>query len=95
MRQIICEDRQCYLEPASQYGGGMSEDGLSPAEPSYMIPLSQTARGQSSRKLQRKRRSTFIQVGGGGRRKTIASKKKISQNWRTKQSGQKKKTSRK
>jgi len=105
MRQIICEEKECYLEPAkvSQVGGGANEltymmageqDGLSPTEPTYMVPLRQTSGGQSTRKLRRKRKSV-IQVGGGRKKKSSSSggskKKKTakriggSRGWRSKQ----------
>ena len=107
MRQIICEEQECYLEPAkvSQVGGSRAneitymmsgeQDGLSPTEPSYMVPLPPSSRGQSTRKLHRKRKSV-IQVGGSIKKRSgggggSKKKRKIGgtrgRSWRSKQLG--------
>lgn len=104
MRQIICEEKDCYLEPSSQVGSGAEgitymageQDGLTPSEATYMVPIKQSAGGQSARKLRRKRKST-IQVGGKKprvvkqRKKKKKETKRLGGNWRAKQLGSSKK----
>lgn len=78
MRNIICDDDGCKIEPMeySQSGGGQDnitfmageQDGLTPSEGSYMIPLRQSSQAHSAlkRRGRKKRKSTLI---GGGKRK--------------------------
>ena len=95
MRQIICEEKECYLEPQggqNTYMMAGEQDGLTPTEATYMVPLKGSA--QSAIKRGRKRRSK-VQVGGKKPRVQKKRRKKptkrLSVSWQVKGKKKKKK----
>ena len=75
MRQIICTDKGCIMEAMdySQSGGGQEsidfmageQDGLTPSEGNYMIPLPKPAQAHSPVKPQARKKRRQVVVGGG------------------------------
>lgn len=72
LKQVVCDDQTCTLQPYFQVGGG-----ISPQEELYTVPLKSASVKQATKRKRRSvKKKPYKQVGGGKAKRSVKKRRK-------------------